>query len=238
MQGDFNLIFLEDILEEYYSVVKVYKKTEDKLIVLIRHKELKKEIICRNFKGNGDAYKILRGISFSNLPAVFEVSENEDKTIVLEEFISGVTIADVLTDGLYDEAGVKHIVKYVCDALTVIHSYGIVHRDIKPENIMISDSGTVKLIDFDAARLFKNGKSKDTKIIGTAGYAAPEQLGLAQSDERTDIFAVGVLMNVMLTGEHPSKKLYKGKLTKIIEKCIQLDPQKRYCNAEELKKSL
>lgn len=238
MQGDFNLISLDDILKEQYSVVKVYKNTEEKSILLLRHNDLKKEIICRKFKGNGEVYRILRGISFPNLPAVFEVAENEEQITVLEEFISGVTIADVLSDGLYDESGVKHIVKAVCDALTVIHSYGIVHRDIKPENIMITDNGTVKLIDFDAARLFKNGQSKDTKIIGTAGYAAPEQLGLAQSDERTDIFAVGVLMNVMLTGEHPSKKLYKGKLTKIIEKCIQLDPQKRYATAEELKKSL
>lgn len=232
------MAFLDDILKEQYSVAKVYKRTEEKSILLLRHNEIKKDIICRKFKGNGDAYKLLRNISFPNLPAVFEVAENEEQITVLEEYISGATVADLLANGLFNESGVKRIGKAVCNALTVLHSYGIVHRDIKPENIIIADDGTVKLIDFDAARLFKNGKSKDTKIIGTAGYAAPEQLGLAQSDERTDIFAVGVLMNVMLIGEHPSKKLYKGKLTKVIEKCIQLDPQKRYGNAEELKKSL
>ena len=231
---------LEEILKEQYSVVKVYKKTDEKSIILLRHNELKKEIICRKFIGDCSAYKILQGISYKNIPAVYEVQQSGDEVIVLEEFVNGVTVADILLDGLYDERGVKHIVKSLCDALTVIHSYGIVHRDIKPENVMIvnADKGGVKLIDFDAARLFKNGQSKDTKIMGTAGYAAPEQLGLAQSDERTDIFALGVLMNVMLTGEHPSKKLYKGKMTKIIEKCIQLDPQKRYATAAELKKSL
>ncbi|MGN0539795.1 MAG: serine/threonine-protein kinase [Candidatus Fimenecus sp.] len=231
---------LEEILKEQYSVVKVYKKTDEKSIILLRHNELKKDIICRNFIGDCSAYKILRGISYKNIPAVYEVQQSGDEVIVLEEFVNGVTVADILSDGLYDERGVKHIVKSLCDALTVIHSYGIVHRDIKPENVMIvnADKGGVKLIDFDAARLFKNGQSKDTKIMGTAGYAAPEQLGLAQSDERTDIFALGVLMNVMLTGEHPSKKLYKGKMAKIIEKCIQLDPQKRYITAAELKKSL
>lgn len=238
MQGDFHLILLDDILKEQYSVVKVYKNTDEKSIVLLRHNELKKDIICRKCKGNGEVYKILNGISFANLPQVYAVSQSNDQITVLEEFISGITIADILLDGLYDEGGVKHIVKDVCDALTILHSNGIVHRDIKPENIMLTDNGTVKLIDFDAARLFKNGQSKDTKIIGTAGYAAPEQLGLAQSDERTDIFAVGVLMNVMLTGEHPSKKFYKGKLTKVIEKCIQLDPKKRYNSDDELKKSL
>ena len=229
---------LEEILKEQYSVVKVYKKTEKKSIILLRHNELKKDIICRKFTGDCSAYKILRDISFANIAAVFDVYEVENEVTVLEEFVNGVTVADILLNGLYDERGVKHIVKSLCDALTVIHSYGIVHRDIKPENVMITDKGTVKLIDFDAARRFKNGQSKDTKIMGTAGYAAPEQLGLAQSDERTDIFALGVLMNVMLTGEHPSKKLYKGKMTKIIEKCIQLDPQKRYTTAAELKKSL
>lgn len=229
---------LEEILKEQYSVVKVYKKTEKKSIILLRHNELKKDIICRKFTGDCSAYKILRDISFANIAAVFDVSEVENEVTVLEEFVNGVTVADILLNGLYDERGVKHIVKSLCDALTVIHSYGIVHRDIKPENVMITDNGTIKLIDFDAARLFKNGQSKDTRIMGTAGYAAPEQLGLAQSDERTDIFALGVLMNVMLTGEHPSKKLYKGKMTKIIEKCIQLDPQKRYATAAELKKSL
>ena len=229
---------LEEILKEQYSVVKVYKKTEKKSIILLRHNELKKDIICRKFTGDCSAYKILRDISFANIAAVFDVSEVENEVTVLEEFVNGVTVADILLNGLYDERGVKHIVKSLCDALTVIHSYGIVHRDIKPENVMITDNGTIKLIDFDAARLFKNGQSKDTRIMGTAGYAAPEQLGLAQSDERTDIFALGVLMNVMLTGEHPSKKLYKGKMTKIIEKCIQLDPQKRYTTAAELKKSL
>lgn len=232
------MIFLEDILKEQYFIVKVLKNTEEKSIVLLRHKVLEKDMICRKFKGNADAYKILNGIIFPTLPQIYEVTKTEECIIVLEEFIKGVTVADILLNGLFNERGVKKIIRDLCDALTVIHSYGIIHRDIKPENVMITDEGSVKLIDFDAARLFKNGQSKDTKIIGTTGYAAPEQFGLAQSDERTDIFAVGVLMNVMLTGEHPSPKIYKGKLSKTIEKCIQIDPKKRYRNAEELKKSL
>lgn len=232
------MIFLEEILKEQYSVVKVYKNTNEKSIALLRHNELKRDIICRKGTGTGEAYRILRDIRFESIPQVFEVAQRENGYLVLEEFIKGVTVADILLNGLYDERGVKRIVADLCDALTVIHSYGIVHRDIKPENVMITDDGKVKLIDFDASRFYKNGRSADTKIIGTVGYAAPEQFGLAQSDERTDIFSVGVLMNVMLTGEHPSKKLYKGKLSKIINKCIQLDPQKRYQTAVELKKLL
>lgn len=232
------LVLLEDILKEQYSVVKVFKKTDEKSIVLLRHNQLQKNIICRRFRGNCETYKVLQGIRFKNLPIVYEVMEKDGIVLALEEFIKGTTVADILSNGLYSEKGVKSVVKSVCDALSVLHSYGIVHRDIKPENIMIADDGTVKLIDFDVSRVFKNGQSKDTVIIGTAGYAAPEQLGFAQSDERTDIFALGVLMNVMLTGEHPTNKLYKGKMRRIIEKCIQLDPQKRYKNVDELKKSL
>lgn len=232
------MIFLEEILKEQYSVVKVYKNTNEKSIALLRHNGLKRDMICRKGKGTGEAYKILRDIRFPSLPQVFEVAQTDKGFMVLEEYIKGATVSDILLNGLYDERGVKRVARELCDALSAIHSYGIVHRDIKPENVMITDEGKVKLIDFDASRLFKSGRSADTKIIGTVGYAAPEQFGLAQSDERTDIFSVGVLMNVMLTGEHPSKKLYKGKLSKIINKCIQLDPQKRYQTAAELKKSL
>lgn len=228
----------EEILKEQYTVVKVLKQTEDKSIVLLRHKVLQKELVCRKCRGNAEVYKILRATDFRNLPAVYEVFGEEPQITVLEEYIRGATVADLLMRGLYNEKGVKNVVKSVCDALTVLHNRGIVHRDIKPENVMITDRGTVKLMDFDAARLYKIGQSGDTKIIGTRGYAAPEQFGLAQTDARADIFAVGVLMNVMLTGEHPSKKMYDGKLAKVIEKCIQIDPQKRYASAAELKKSL
>lgn len=232
------MIFLEKVLREQYSVVKVYKNTDEKSIALLRHNSLGRDIVCLKSKGTGEVYKVLRDISFPSLPRVYEVAQGERGIVVLEEFIRGVTVADILLNGLYDERGVKKVIRCLCDALSVIHSYGIVHRDIKPENVMITDDGSVKLIDFDASRFFKNGQSKDTRVMGTTGYAAPEQFGLAQSDERTDIFSVGVMMNVMLTGEHPSKKLYKGKLSKIIDKCIQLDPKKRYQTAEELKKSL
>ncbi len=232
------MILLDEILKEQYVVVKVLKKSETKSILLLRHKTLQKEIVCRKGKCNVDVYRILRTISFPNLPEIYDAATTDDQVIILEEFIKGATVSDFLCQGLYNEHGVKKVIKSVCDALTVLHNHGIVHRDIKPENVMITDKGVVKLIDFDAARLYKNGQSSDTKIIGTAGYAAPEQLGLAQSDQRTDIFAVGILMNVMLTGQHPSKEMYSGKLSKVIEKCIQLDPEKRYANAEELKKHL
>jgi serine/threonine protein kinase len=103
---------------------------------------------------------------------------------------------------------------------------------------MIDNKGNVKLIDFDTARIYKHYQSQDTIFMGTIGYAPPEQYGLNQTDERTDIYSLGVLMNVMLTGELPEKRLYNGKLRKVIIKCTQSVPDNRYQTAEELKLNL
>ena len=87
--------------------------------------------------------------------------------------------------------------------------------------------------DFNAARRISNN-GKDTVIMGTVGYASPEQLGVGESDARTDIYAVGVLLNVMITGKHPSEKLAKGKAGRIIRKCTSVNPDERYQSAEKL----
>lgn len=118
--------------------------------------------------------------------------------------------------------------------MTVLHANGFVHRDIKPENIMITNNGTVKLIDFNASRIYDKNKSSDTISLGTIGYASPEQLGINQSDARTNIYALGVLLNVMLTGEHPSKRLAKSRAGKIVLKCTQINPNKRFFQQNSL----
>ena len=126
----------------------------------------------------------------------------------------------------------------VCNAVETLHSLGIIHRDIKPENVMIDTKGKVKLIDLNASRQYEEHKTSDTVILGTLGYASPEQLGLSQSDTRTDIYALGVLLNVMLTGEHPSRKLTDGKAKKIVLKCTQIDPNSRFSTVEKLAQAL
>lgn len=230
--------WLDSVLNEQYQMIKVLKQSESKSILLLRHKEQGKDIVKRSYTGTGEVYQLLQRVAQPNLPTVYEVVESENKVTVLEEYINGITVSDVLESGLYNVRGVKKVISSVCDALEVLHTLGIVHRDVKPENIMIANNGEVVLIDFDASRLYKPHRSEDTVFVGTAGYAAPEQFGIAQSDKRADIFAVGVLMNVMLIGEHPSKKLYKGKLKRVIEKCIQIDPNKRYQSVTELKQVL
>ncbi len=89
-----------------------------------------------------------------------------------------------------------------------------------------SSRGSVRLIRHRASgKQFIQG---DTQILGTTGFAAPEQYGLGQSNTRTDIYSLGVLMNLMLTGQHPSKKLAEGRMGQVIQRCAQVNPSKRY----------
>lgn len=229
MQSNFN-----SIMAEQFEFVKALTQSNGKSAVVLRHKMLGTQIVKLEFEGDASVYNIIKSISHQNLPKIYSVEINGIHCEVIEEYINGATVADILKSGLYTEDGVRSVIKSVCSALDTLHSLNIIHRDIKPENIMIDSSGNVKLIDFDAARIFKSYQPQDTSFIGTAGFAAPEQYGINQTDCRSDIFALGILMNVMLTGEHPSKKLYNGKLKKIIETCINIDPNKRYSNVREL----
>ena len=102
---------------------------------------------------------------------------------------------------------------------------------------MISDDGRVVLIDFNASRQTREC-SRDTIIMGTVGYVSPEQLGVSQTDARTDIYAAGVLYNVMLTGQHPSISIASGKAGRIVRKSTAINPDERYQTAYELYSAL
>ncbi|MCL2425067.1 MAG: serine/threonine protein kinase [Oscillospiraceae bacterium] len=225
-------------LNEQYSLVRICSSGDMGEVSQLRHKMHGRNIIKRVYRGTDSTYKILHALPHPNIPKIYEVIFDNDTVTILEEYIEGLTISDILDSGLYKESGVITIISSLCDALDILHENGIVHRDIKPENVMIDNSGIVKLIDYSAAKIYKPHRSQDTQALGTAGYAAPEQFGIAQSDRRVDIYALGILMNVMLTKEYPSKLFYQGRLTKTIDKCTQLDPNKRYQNVTELKNDL
>ncbi len=230
--------WLDSVLQNEYGVVSVLRETEKVTIRHLRHKRLGQDLVCLSFAGSGAVYRLLQTVQHTNLPRVYEVLEEEGRCTVLEEFVDGVTVAEMLKSGLYTEDGVRKVMVSLCDAVGFLHSAGIVHRDIKPENVMLTSEGRVVLLDFDTARLHKPEAAHDTVVIGTAGYAAPEQFGVTQTDARADIFAMGIMMNVMLTGEHPAKAMAHGSLQHIIEKCTRLDPNKRYRTVWELKEKL
>ncbi len=230
--------WLESVLKEQYHFVKRLRHTEKNEIVVLEHNTLHQRMIKRTFTGNAEVYRELLTMQPQGFPEIFEVTEQEGKVTVLEEYIDGVTLFELLQDELYTEKAVRSLVSALCDALTVLHSRNIVHRDIKPENIMIDRSQHMKLIDFDSARIHKPFYPQDTEYLGTAGYAAPEQYDAAATDTRADLFSVGVLMNVLLTGKTPSAQLHHGSLQKVIETCIQVSPDKRFQTAHELKRRL
>ena len=214
-------------LEELYETVRLLKETPRSSVRLIRRRTTGRLFILRRFTGNGEVYRQLMGYTCPNLPQVYEVAEEDGQVAVLEDFIEGDTIDFLLRASLFTPRETRKIVRQLCQALWVLHSMAAVHRDIKPDNVILRGNDAV-LIDFDAARFHKPEHESDTQVLGTIGYAAPEQFGLSQSDIRTDIYSLGILMNIMLTGEHPSKKLAGGRLGRIVERCTQVNPDKRY----------
>ena len=230
-------IWLSVILQQEYDLIRVLKESPRGSVRLIRHKASGRRLIQRQFTGNPEVYQKLLDYTCPNLPTVFEVAVQGDQNLVLEEYIEGDTLGFLLKEALFSVEETRKIVLQVCRALWVLHFIGAVHRDVKPENIILRGDEAV-LIDFDAARLHKPEHEMDTQILGTTGFAAPEQYGLSQSDLRTDIYSVGILINVMLTGEHPSRKLAEGRMGHIVDRCTHVNPQRRYKNVLRLMEAL
>lgn len=225
-------------IKSLYHTVSVLADKNGATVYRLRSKEHGRDIVLKRHTTPIPAYDILKTLRHDNLPEVYDALTLEDGQIVLEEFVHGLTVAQVLEGGLYTYGGAKKVLCGVCAALMTLHSFGIIHRDVKPENIMITDGGGVKLIDFGASRRVSAGKSADTTVLGTIGYASPEQMGITQCDERADIYAMGVLLNVMLTGEHPSRHLARGRAGAIVRRCTQIHPEGRYQSAEKLMNAL
>lgn len=224
-------------LFQAYSLVSVLSDKNDCRVLRIRNKLSDRDMVVRCFPAAIPAYEELYPVRCPNLPLIYDVICLEDGQIVLEEFIEGVTVSEVMESGKYRYSGARHVIRSVCHALTVLHERNLVHRDIKPENVMIGKDGRVVLIDFNAARKISTA-GKDTVIMGTVGYASPEQLGVTQSDARTDIYALGVLLNVTVTGKHPSEELAKGKAGRIVRKCTNVNPDERYQSVQKLTQAL
>lgn len=173
-------------------------------------------------------------------PELFDVIEKDGTCTIIEEYVNGVTLEEYMIGAPLSEEEAVKIGKQICKALIYLHHAEpmIIYRDLKAENIMVTSNGEVKLVDFNISRTFQQGKKRDTVLLGTAEYAAPEQFGYFQTDNRTDIFAFGVLFNYMLTGKFPVEYVTEGKYGDLVRKCIELEPSKRYQKIEKILEEL
>jgi len=128
-----------------------------------------------------EIYRTLQLFPNKNLAAIYETFKPDNKFIVIEEFISGDTLEEIINKGNANVHTSFYIIKQILEVLIFLHGINIIHRDINPRNILVSTDGVVKLIDFGIARKYKEGSSNDTAILGTAGFAAPEQFGFCIS---------------------------------------------------------
>ena len=219
-----------------FSLVSQIRKNLD----LVQNK-FTRQLMVRRISPAAD-YPVLQTlcrIKHRNLMEIYDVKTQDGVCISLCEYINGMTL-DMRIEYYqpFDIRSAKDILCQICDGLSQLHINGIVHRDIKPGNVMITDDGTVKIIDYSISRLIKPEQRKDTTVLGTAGYASPEQFGFTQTNGKTDIYACGVLLNYLLTGKLPNEQLHQGLLTAVIQQCIEIDENKRFASADELKKVL
>ena len=224
--------FLEAVTTEY-DTLRVLKQSPRGTVSVVRHKKSGTRYVFRRYSGSGEVYRRLLPVLCPHLPQIMEAAEQDGQTAVLEEYVQGDTLAELLMGARLTEREARQVTMQLCQALHVLHSMGAVHRDVKPENVILRGSDAV-LIDFDAARIYKVASEIDTQVLGTTGCAAPEQYGIVQSDERADIFSLGVLLNIMLTGKHPSREMAAGKMGRIVRKCTMTAPEQRYQSARAL----
>ena len=234
-------LIMEFKLSCYEELTKLNENKKSK-IYLVRNKVDSKIYIKKILTNyNLRIYEVLKENNLNNIPKIYEIFQDDNTLTIIEEYINGNTLKEILDrEGIINEERTIDYVLTLCDTLDKLHNLNpkVIHRDIKPSNIIISNDNILKLIDFDVSREYKENKSEDTVIQGTEDYAPPEQFGFIQTDERSDIYSTGVLINVLTTGEYPKNKLNKEKLGPIIKKCIEFSPNDRYQKVIDLKEDL
>ena len=217
-----------------YQDVECLDGREDIILIKDSQDTLLVEKFLKTY--NRSIYEYLMKHPVEYMPKLQEIYESANCLIVIEEYIKGRTLADVIQDGAFDMQRAIRIARDICIILQQLHSLDspIIHRDVKPSNIMLTDNDEVFLLDVNAAKWFDPKEIEDTRLLGTWYYAAPEQLGygFSASSKKADIYAVGVLLNVMLTGALPKERRATGLAWDVIKKCISLEPDERYTDEE------
>ncbi len=192
--------------------------------------------------GISDNSTILHNLDHDGLPKHIATFESDTMTVTVREYVEGLPLSRYAKENDLSERKIVQICVRLCDILGYLHhrEAPIIHRDIKPQNIIVRPDGSVALIDFDIARIYRSGNETDTMFFGTQAYAPPEQYGFSQTDARTDIYSLGVLLRWLLTGstkENKNIRVYRP-LARIISKCTGFAPKERFADVSQIKKAL
>lgn len=185
---------------------------------------------------NIDVYNKLYSNPISGTPRIIDYCEDDNKLLLIEEYISGTPLSDKIINHDINEQDILTYTLDLCNILEKLHALNppLIHRDIKPSNIIITNYNHAVLLDFNAAKQFASGKCEDTVLLGTQGYAAPEQYGFGSSTPQTDIYSLGMVFKEMIGAGNITSE----KLNHIVETCTQLNPKERYSSIKELKNEI
>lgn len=219
----------------YYQTIATIN--EDHHIYLVQHMQNHK-IYIKKIQDvyNLSVYEQLKNHTITGIPQVVDYYEESGQLILIEEYISGTSLQEVMDSSRITLESIDSYICELCDILNQLHKLTppMVHRDIKPSNILITPYNHVVLIDFNAAKYLTNKESPDTVLLGTKGYAAPEQYGFGSSTPQTDIYALGILIKELVAALPESTTLYDS----VIKKCTQINPEERFETVEQLKEHL
>ncbi|MBW2712493.1 MAG: protein kinase [Deltaproteobacteria bacterium] len=235
----------------------VFKSEDTVLDRLVAYKVLPNELrenpkALKNFLREA---KSAAQLNHPNIVTVYDAGEQDGRFYIAMEHVEGTTLKEILRSrGAISPAGVRHVLVQVCEALAFAHEKKIVHRDIKPANIMWTGDKQAKIMDFGLAKVIEEVRNHTTVVAGTPYYMSPEQTLGKNVDYRTDIYSLGVAIFELATGELPFKEgnvpyhhvhtptpdprsinpKLPPLLAKIILKCMEKDPAKRYQTAREI----
>ncbi|MCL2362740.1 MAG: protein kinase [Defluviitaleaceae bacterium] len=229
-----------------FDVIELLSQNEMGETYLLSEKDSSTWFVLKSFRHSvpiSPESEILKGLEHKGLPTFEPQIKWGETQFTLRKYVVGISLHEYINEHqVLDEAQVLYIIKSLCETIGFLHSQKtpIIHRDIKPSNVIINPrDNSVTLIDFGIARKYNENSNKDTTVFATIEFAPPEQFGFAQTDTRTDIYALGVLLRFMLTGmtDH-NTHVGNRTLDNIIKKCTALDPKKRFQSITALQKSL